>query len=230
MLKNNKKKKNKRKKKKQKRKRSEESSRPHRLPADPALSATMLLDITIETADGLLRAVLAALAPLVSAGRLRVILAKSFQKYATLGLAKVTAGAAWLLAAPGQADDIRHQLQTMQAALDWASADDCQLLAPLLLHCPDMELRFIARANANASAAHALWPSRVPGDRQVEGLPFVLKDKAAARWAFETDGAPGQSRLIVRDPSCGLPSHWGFLPSPSFLGLRVCVCVFCLFT
>ncbi len=44
---------------------------------------------------------------------------------------------------------------------------------------------------------NALWPASVAGDVHVAGLPFCMKNKAAARWAFECDTTPGGMRLLV---------------------------------
>ncbi len=120
---------------------------------------TLVLDITIETADGLLEAVLAALLPLLCAGSLHVVLSKSFQKYGSLGLAKLTAGASWLIAAHGHAQHMHRALLAMNDALEWARSDDCQFLTMLLECVPDMETRFIHRAIDNAAAVNVLLVS-----------------------------------------------------------------------
>ena len=160
----------------------------------------LVVDVTIETAAGRLGGLMRALTGQVEAGALVVVACKSFAKYATFGLAKVSGGACVVLAAGGDppesfgvSDAVRASLASMDANLDWTGTDEHQFMSHILATAGTRaELDFVARASSGtAFVAAALWPERSEMDAALAPpLPFLIRDKASARWAVErVDGA-----------------------------------------
>lgn len=161
----------------------------HRL--DAKHPAVLVLDITIEQSgpDGTsdLARVLRALAPLVRNGMLKIVLCKSYQKYTSVGSAKIVAGG---VAVIGK-DDARMQaaaatLRKAEKDLDWMRNDESQLLTHFLMHAHASELQMIDRAAKNASfvARSCLGGVRHPGSfyfQHEQGLPFLVTDAGERR-------------------------------------------------
>ena len=146
--------------------------------------AVLVLDITIEqqkaggTSD--LAMVLADLAPYIEDGRLKIVLCKSYQKYTSLGSAKIMAGGITLIGK----DDAKMQAAaaTLRAAekdLGWIRNDESQLLTHFITHAHGSELQMIGQAAKNAAFIGRFCFDGLPraGEffvRQEEGLPFVV--------------------------------------------------------
>ncbi len=146
--------------------------------------AVLVLDTTIEqqkagrTSD--LAMVLADLAPYIEDGRLKIVLCKSYQKYTSLGSAKIMAGGITLIGK----DDAKMQAAaaTLRAAekdLGWIRNDESQLLTHFIAHAHGSELQMMGRAAKNAAFIGRFcfddWPrSRRFLVYQEKGLPFVV--------------------------------------------------------
>eukprot|EP01105_Mastigella_eilhardi_P008279 TRINITY_DN2018_c0_g1_i4.p1 TRINITY_DN2018_c0_g1~~TRINITY_DN2018_c0_g1_i4.p1 ORF type:complete len:785 (+),score=164.75 TRINITY_DN2018_c0_g1_i4:147-2357(+) len=159
---------------------------------DPQAPVVLLVDATVETGmqekDSLWK-LLAAVTPLVLAadGRLSLLLAKSFVKYATLGTGKAMAGGVLLLRHPQPQkerpflDELATCLAELERELNWAASDDAQFLGLVFAACPHAELAIIDNACDNASYfARECWPGVV----HTPGLPFVSIPRQLGRWSL----------------------------------------------
>ena len=146
--------------------------------------AVLVLDATIEQqkAEGTsdLAMVLDDLAPYIKDGRLKIVLCKSYQKYTSLGSAKIMAGGITLI---GKDDDkmlaAAARLREAEKDLGWIRNDESQLLTHFITHAHDSELRMIGQAAQNAAFIHRFCFEDVPLSRRFfvrheEGLPFVV--------------------------------------------------------
>ncbi|WP_146074230.1 hypothetical protein [Pokkaliibacter plantistimulans] len=169
--------------------------------ADPAL--VLLLDATLEQRDDMQRLVDHFAAPL-QAGQLRMVVCKSYQKYAGLGSAKVMAGAIGLIGREDAAHvQARNHLQRVEQELDWMGHNDGQLLVHLL-GCREQEFALLERAcDSGAYVARHLLPPP-PGKEQEyrhdPQLPFVAVDIQASSPPLTLNLAEGSRTLnLPRD-------------------------------
>lgn len=148
------------------------------------------------------------------------VLCKSFQKYATLGLAKVSGGAAIVLGSSPLADQLAHGLEHFASDLNWSNTPDAQMLAFLLKYCHEDELLLVANAAKGAAHLNQLWP----GKYFVEGLPFVLYDKMTGRWDIEgrTVSMKQMAELLELEDRDSFASNCcAFLAMPEFIRINV---------
>lgn len=122
--------------------------------------------------------VLAAIKEEIDAGRLIIFLCRSYQKYQSLGSAKIMAGEIMMIARPGRlAEHCQAMLREAEDELNWFANDECQLLTHFLVHAPSQELDLLEAASANAAFVHehCFQPEqgRLRGfDAFEPGLPF----------------------------------------------------------
>lgn len=140
----------------------------------------LLLDVTVEKESGKngeseLNRVLQAFKPPVEAGQLKVVLAKSYQKYPSLGSGKVMAGAVSIIA---KSDDATlkavESLGKAETDLDWMANDDSQLLAHFLTKGADSEVPMISKAAESAKFAQAFCAGQKGFAAHGDGLPFLV--------------------------------------------------------
>jgi hypothetical protein len=151
----------------------------------------LVLDATIEKKEGDSRSelnrVLDRLGPYINDGKLKLVLCKSYQKYASLGSAKIMAGGITILAKDDE--KTRAGAQSMEAAekdLDWMSNDESQLLTHIMKHAQDNELSSLDAAAKNAAFADRLCFRNVRENergkiRREDGLPFLLVNTPIVR-------------------------------------------------
>lgn len=207
----------------------------------------LVVDCTIETSERRLDSLLCALSDALRSGRLLIVLSKSYQKYATFGLAKVCVGVNYCIydeVSIAASDEEGNELKAKEEEevsdasavarcaahvrnyareLAWHTLEECQFLTHLLKHTPDTELELVrvfvscasystlhcpptlsfsllfplcpllmasvpqvSRAAAGAEYVHEhCWPSSAPLDAFAPTLPFLVKGKPTARYAFE---------------------------------------------
>jgi hypothetical protein len=140
----------------------------------------LLLDVTIEkesAEDGSseLNRVLKAFKAPIEEGTLKLVLAKSYQKYPSLGSGKVMAGSVTILAKSDDATaDAAKNLQGAEEKLDWMANDESQLLTHFLTEGAGSEVPMIAKAAESAKFAQQFCTGGKGWDNYQEGLPFVL--------------------------------------------------------
>ncbi|MFP8968298.1 hypothetical protein ACKC9G_17080 [Pokkaliibacter sp. CJK22405] len=110
---------------------------------------TLLLDATVEKRDDMDKLV-GAFSKELSKGKLRIVVCKSYQKYANLGSAKVMAGAVGLIGKEDKATlAAAERLLDSEADINWMQGNDAQLMVHLLKQ-HDHEMNLIDRASENA--------------------------------------------------------------------------------
>ena len=195
-----------------------ESQNPH-----PDQPAVLVLDAAIEkpmprgTSD--LAMVLAGLKSHINDGRLKIVLCKSYQKYASLDSAKIMAGAITLIAG----NDERTQtaialLRQAEADLDWMRNDESQLLTHFLTHAHASELEMIGRAAENAAFIDrfCLAPLHHAGNfdvRHESGLPFVVTPVVNQQVAFATKTGSRFNVLTFLERQVASRDSFAFLPT-----------------
>ncbi|MFP8966789.1 hypothetical protein ACKC9G_09455 [Pokkaliibacter sp. CJK22405] len=118
--------------------------------ASPAQPQVLILDSTIEHQDDLPQ-LFKALAPALENGSLRLILNKSYQKYANLCSAKVMAGGITLISPEDEVGQkMAASLNQHEQALDWMSGPDAQLMTHFL-GCHEQEYALLEQAVDNAN-------------------------------------------------------------------------------
>jgi hypothetical protein len=146
-----------------------------------AAPVSLVLDATIErAADGgeagtsELERLIGELSKPIDAGLLTLVLCKSYQKYGSLGSAKLMAGSVTVLgtdAAFARGGEFAAQ---SEAALDFRNNDESQLLAHLVSAGSDQELPMVKRAADNAKFVGAACLGVPARQAHNEGLPFVM--------------------------------------------------------
>ena len=173
-----------------------------------------LLDITVEKESdnegkSELDRVMAAFKVPIEAGELKVVLAKSYQKYLSLGSGKVMAGSVTVLAKEGDGTDTdpvanaTKSLTEAEASLDWMQNDDSQLLAHFLTEGSDGEVPMLKHAANNAAFAQKMssgggWLNYEPD------LPFVMVKQ-------EIPQLPCRKRASNLDENAGFEMTMGTL-------------------
>ncbi|SFV05653.1 hypothetical protein [Pseudoduganella namucuonensis] len=151
---------------------------------DAGSPAVLVLDTTIEQRkpEGRsdLEAVLTRLRPHIDSGRLKIVLCKSYQKYTSLGSAKIMAGGVTVIAR----DDAKTRaaaakLRKAERDLGWMGNDESQLLTHFMTHAHASELETIGEAARNAAFIDKFCfdAARRSGKidvRREEGLPFMI--------------------------------------------------------
>ncbi len=183
--------------------------------------AVLLLDITIEkqTANKAsdLNVVLEKLAPDIEAGRLKIVLCKSFQKYISLGSAKIMAGGVTYISNPkdASAHAVTASLREAEKDLGWMGNDESQLLTHFMAHAHHSELEMIGQAAKNASFLRDICLAEMLHSQTVnlcheEGLPFVYIEPVATHnfEGAEDENAALQQNLLsfaTKKPNRCLP-------------------------
>ncbi|MDH2433347.1 hypothetical protein QCD60_12275 [Pokkaliibacter sp. MBI-7] len=168
---------------------------------DPAL--VLLLDATLEQRNDMAQLVQHFATPLQT-GQLRMVVCKSYQKFAGLGSAKVMAGAIGLIGREDAAHvQARNHLQRVEQELDWMGHNDGQLLVHLL-GCREQEFALLERACDSTAyvARHLLQPAsgREQEYRYAPQLPFVAVDIQASSPPLTLNLAEGSRTLnLLRD-------------------------------
>jgi hypothetical protein len=146
-------------------------------------NCALVLDITIETEVDEIQRLFQGLQDDLDAGRLTVMLCKSYCKYATFGAAKVSGGGLFLFASPALSQ-LRSELSEFEAAVDWMQQPDAQFLAHMTAPAvipPTLETRFVQKAAAAAVVAHRIWAATAGldemADYQMCSLPFLVRDR-----------------------------------------------------
>jgi hypothetical protein len=94
------------------------------------------------------------LLPYIESSKLNIICCKSFQKYGTLGFAKVMAGCHLVINNGAEHfNSINECLAECENSLKIHNWDEIQLLAHILSYAPEQELQFIKRAAGNGKMA-----------------------------------------------------------------------------
>lgn len=141
---------------------------------------TVVLDATIER-RGDMEAVLGRFAGDIMNGRLRMVVCKSYQKFANLCTSKVMAGSITLLSANDE--DGRKALNILRKTeqdVGWWKNEETQLLTHFLRNGDPHEFSLLERAAKNAAFVQEQCfggSSEHPGfDKYDEGLPLAVMD------------------------------------------------------
>ncbi|PXF31469.1 hypothetical protein WH50_09745 [Pokkaliibacter plantistimulans] len=163
----------------------------------------LILDSTLER-RGDMDKLVGQMADALSSGSLRMLVCKSFQKYANLCSGKAMAGAIGLIS---RDDVLGHQtrgyLRQVEQGMQRMASNDSQLLVNML-HCRDSEFELLERATGNARfvAQTLLRPRRGQNGllQHDASLPFVVvsSDRPALTLQLGT-AATAEIRLPCKD-------------------------------
>ncbi len=147
---------------------------------------TLIIDITIEIDggenDSQLNKLVLGLADLIKAGKVNLIFAKSFQKYASFGCSKIMSG--MVMAINNGDDKFAKSNSFIQDIHDeeFIQFDENQLLCYFLQNAADFELKLIQKASDNANFLHNYWKNNNSMQGFPEnlmqfqpGLPFIME-------------------------------------------------------
>ena len=151
-----------------------------------AKKLVLVLDVTVEKAgekDGEsdLNLVMKELKGPVEDGTLKIVLAKSYQKYPSLGSGKIMAGSISIIAkqdpsgegAKPTGDAVKF-LENTEGDLNWIGNDESQMMTHFLSAAPQSELDLGGRAAENAAfALSTCMPTGGP-IKAAKDLPFLL--------------------------------------------------------
>lgn len=138
---------------------------------------TLILDSTVEKKDDL-KLLTRELSTYLQQGKLRILLCKSYQKFANLCNSKVMAGSISLISVKSEATDAAiTRLQNIEKELNWMGNDESQLMVHFL-RAGKHEFNLLEKANKNARFVRDQLFSGDDGDMQFDGyedkLPFAL--------------------------------------------------------
>jgi len=141
---------------------------------------TIVLDTTIER-RGDMQTLLDRFSPDIAAGRMRLVVCKSYQKFANLGATKVMAGSIALLAIDDEVSQLaRQQLRKTEQEIGWAGNDEIQLLTHFVRNGDSHEFALLERAASNAAFVQTVcFGASVDHqgfDKYDEGLPLAVID------------------------------------------------------
>ncbi|MFP8966788.1 hypothetical protein ACKC9G_09450 [Pokkaliibacter sp. CJK22405] len=136
----------------------------------------LMLDATLEQREDMPR-LMHALGGAIGEGKLRVLVAKSYQKYANLGSAKVMAGSLAMVSVPDQAAREAHEEMSEAAgSYNGHQGNDFQLLTHMLKN-REQEFDLLEQACANANFVADNFFTGLDGhatiDRHEPQLPFL---------------------------------------------------------
>ncbi|MFP8966784.1 hypothetical protein ACKC9G_09430 [Pokkaliibacter sp. CJK22405] len=151
---------------------SEHLSNPNQ--SDPMV---LMLDATVEK-PGDMERLLSHFSPAIERGELRMVICKSYQKYANLGAAKVMAGGIALVSRDDEtARNGLGLLADAEQKLNWAQNDESQLLTHMLRHRYG-EFNLLEHATSNARHVSETYFNGKQGhahfDAEEEHTPFTL--------------------------------------------------------
>lgn len=149
---------------------------------------SVVIDITVEKSaekpeDNELNRLLKQFQTHIEHGHVTFLLCKSYQKYPSLGAAKVMSGGISVVGKKGSDFNgkLSQQLAAAEAETNLMDKDEGQLMTHLLAFGGQMELPMLERAASNASfmAAQLIKPAGDGKDLYSDNLPFVVIGGAA---------------------------------------------------
>ncbi|MFP8966787.1 hypothetical protein ACKC9G_09445 [Pokkaliibacter sp. CJK22405] len=162
----------------------------HQLKArtDTGKPAVLVLDATVEKRDDMQK-LMSHFAPKIASGELRMVVCKSYQKYANLSAAKVMAGGIGLVSVEDEAGKRGQQsLNELEADINWMQNDESQLMVHMLRH-RDREMAMLDQAVANSERINQRFFHGEEGHATLEAkdahLPFIGFDaRSGSRHTF----------------------------------------------
>lgn len=156
-------------------------------------TVTLVIDNTIEIDSGSgsqLDVIFRSLAGEISAGRLQIMLAKSYQKYASHGTGKIMAGDVTTINnGSREFEKTRKLIADMVKKSDSYDLEESQLMMHMLAHGHQGELDMIQHAARNAELINDLWPEKAPDGSVgwLPGLPFVSRSRETFGTSWNND-------------------------------------------
>jgi hypothetical protein len=144
-----------------------------------ALSITLIIDSTIEIDKGdkgQLKLIINGLSDLLKKGKLNIILAKSYQKYAALGSAKMMSGLVMAI------NNGNKKFQKSNAFIkkvadksNFIQLDENQVMTYFLDTASELEIKLIENASKNAKFVSGFWKSEREHCSYLKELPFLSR-------------------------------------------------------
>ncbi len=125
----------------------------------PENNLTLIIDITVEIDEGengQLNYIVSSLGEELKAGKLNIILAKSYQKYASLGSARIMSGAV-IAINNGKSIETNQFIEYVSTQNDFIILGENQLMIFILNNASNFEIELINKAAKNAEYANTLW-------------------------------------------------------------------------
>ncbi len=175
----------------------------------------LMLDVTIEQKpdgkdDGSsdLDEVIDAFKIPVADGSLKMVICKSYQKYLSLGTAKIMAGGATVIGTDDEClQALKSALQSAQDGLEPMESDEMQMMTHIMGTSGPMELAMMQQASSNAKLAQTLCGFEGAGTSE-DGLPFLMTKIP--------QGLPGEDKGLRSKPildlcrACGMEERQSF--------------------
>lgn len=146
-----------------------------RRPITLIIDATIQTDSTVDPIRQLDALFESKISMLVMQGKAQVILARSYQKYQSLGSGKFMGGCTTLIHSPKLTKSAQY-LQNLDSST-FRELDEVQFFVHILKYAAGSELKMATRAAKNAEFVALLMP-RLPdrSGKHISGVPFALKD------------------------------------------------------
>ena len=136
---------------------------------------TLVLDATLQKNEQELDALLKKLESEIKDGKLNILLCQSYQKYPSLGLGKVKAGAITVINNGKDWNDSNSRVAKGSEQMAKASKPESQLMVHLLKHGHKSEIALFKSASENAKFVHEFCaPPSKNFKAHAPDLPFVL--------------------------------------------------------
>ncbi len=186
----------------------------------------LILDVTVEQpleggtpGRSDLDTVLAGLQDPVTQGTLKIVLCKSYQKYLSLGSAKVMAGGATVIGTDGPVlQALNTAIGQVQNELKPMEADEMQLMTHFVDTAAPMELEMLGRAIGNARLAQTLCGFSAAGTSE-DGSPFLLTP-VGKKIQATTNGSTRDLNLLQLCKNSGMEERNSFgYPATSYMPL-----------
>lgn len=162
--------------------------------SDLSKCVVLVIDVTIEKyeLESIMSNVINTLTHLLDSHKLCLVFSKSFQKYATLGLAKSMAGTNIVFFGTGfrtasESTFFMARLAELEANSQAEFCDDFQLVSHILDCSSESELLLTVQAGLNSQYVcyNLMQPTWGDALTANSGLPFIAFDKACSRWTIQ---------------------------------------------
>ncbi len=176
------------------------------------LFVTLIIDITIEFnkgKDSQLNEIITGLLDELLAGKVNIILAKSYQKYAALGSAKMMSGLVMAI----NNGDLRFQksnafFEIVARDSNFIQLDENQVMTYFLDTASELEIDLTKKASVNAKFVNELWlTSELSNNYYLDDLPFVC------RWIPLLSASGGDPKVILNRLGLEYRDSFSFLNS-----------------
>ena len=182
--------------------------------------ATLIIDITIEIDEGdssQLNSLIRGLNKFLITKKLMIILAKSYQKYGSLGSAKIMTG--MLMTIQGKKNlsgfaKAQSFIKELKGARGYQKLIENKLMTYYLQNGEEFEIKLLQQGTQNARIINSFWTSKNEIRKKYDrNLPFIIRQRPNKK-PFSTEGVePERSEHIIQKFGIEFRDSFSFMNS-----------------